>query len=259
MLLLKCWHTSHYPRTSSNPPRTLRSSVGTPRIVSRPLCSSVGTLHTVPRPFVQVWRHLVLSQDPLLKCWDTSHCPKTFRPSVGTLRAVPRLAVQLLGHLALSQDPPLKCLDTLHRPMTLRPIAGTLRAVPRLPAEVLGQFTVSQNLPVRVFGDFALSQDFPLKCSDASHCPRTSHSSPKTVPRPSHSSVGTVRTVPRPFVQVLGHFVLSQDYLLKCWDSRISSSLGQFDLLFFGFAQSDLLFFSVGTLRSQTLLPPLEI
>ena len=130
--LLKCWDTSHCPKTS-------HSSVGTLRTVPRPLCSSVGTLHTVPRSYVQVLGHLVLSQDLLLKCWDTSRCPKTFRPSVGTLRAVPRLPAQVVGHFVLSQDLPLKCWDTSHCPETLRPSVGTLRAVPRLPAQMLGQ------------------------------------------------------------------------------------------------------------------------
>ena len=144
--------------------------------------SSVGTLRTVPRHPAQVLGHFVLSQDYLLKCcntshcpmtslfkcWDASHCPKTSRSSVETLNTVPR--------------PPCSSV-------------GTLRAVPRHPAQVLGSFT--------------LSQDLPRKLQDTSHCPKT-------------------------FVQLLGHLVLSQDYLLKCWDSRISSSLGQSDLLLFG-------------------------
>ena len=41
--------------------------------------------------------YFALSQDPPFKCWDTSCCPKTLRPSVGTLSAVPRLPTQVLG------------------------------------------------------------------------------------------------------------------------------------------------------------------
>ena len=81
---------------------------------------------------------------------------------------------------------------------------------------MLGHFALCQDL---VLGHLVLSQDLILKCSDTSHCPKT-----------THSSVGTLRTVPRPFVLVLGHFtlsqdlvlghlVLSQDLILKCWDT----------------------------------------
>ena len=81
----------------------------------------------------------MLSQDYLLKCWDTSHCPMTSHSSVGALRTVPRSLVLVLAHFLLSQDYLLKCWDTSHCPKTLRPSVGTLRAVPRLPAQVLGQ------------------------------------------------------------------------------------------------------------------------
>ena len=213
MLLLKCCDTSHYPRTSSNSPRTLCSSIGKPRTVPRPLCSSVGTPHTVPRPFVLVLGHFVLSQDYLLKswetshcpktslfeCWDTSHCPKTSHSSVGTLNTVPRPFVLVLGHFVLSQDYLLKsretshcpktslfeCWDTSHCPKTSHSSVGTLHTVPR-------PF-------VLVLGHFALSQDLPLKCWDTSHCPKT-----------TCSKVETLRTVPRPLTQVLEHFALSK-------------------------------------------------
>ena len=132
-LSLKCWVTSHCPKTSllkcwetSYCPKTSHSSVGTLRTVPRPPCSSVGTLRIVPRLPAQVLRHFVLSQDPslkrwdtshcpktsLIKSWDTSHCPKTLRPSVGTLRTVPRPPTQVLGHPALSQDPSSKFWDS---------------------------------------------------------------------------------------------------------------------------------------------------
>ena len=163
--------------------------------------------------------HLVLSQDPSLKRWDTSHCPKTLRPSVGTLRAVPGPLVVVLGHFALShdlvlehfvlsQDLSLKCWDTSHCPKTSHSNVGTLRTVPRLPAQVLGHLVLSQDPslkrwtlrtvlrpPTQVLGHLALSQDPSLKCwVTTPHCPRT-----------SHSSVGTLRT--------------SQDHSSKCWDT----------------------------------------
>ena len=158
--------------------------------------------------------HFALSQDYLLKCWDTSYCPRTHHSSAGTLHTVPRPPVQVLGHLALSHDLPLKCWDTSHCPQTSHSSVGTLRTVPRLPAQVLGHFVLFQGPFVLVLGHFALSQDLfvqklghlelsqnlPLKCWDTSHCPKT-----------SHSSVGSLRTVPRLPAQVLGHFVLSQD------------------------------------------------
>ena len=106
MLLLKCSNTSPYPNTFRpsvgtlrTVPRPLCSSVGTLRTVPRTLQSSVGTLRTLPRPPTQLLGHFALSQDLVLghlvssqdiphKFWDTSHCPKTLRPSVGTLRTV---------------------------------------------------------------------------------------------------------------------------------------------------------------------------
>ena len=165
VLLLKCWDTSHYPKT-------FRPCVGTLRTVPGPLCSSVGTLRTVPRP------------------------------SVGTLRTVPRTLTQVLGHFALSHD--------LHSSF------GTLHTVPRLPAQVLGHFV--------------LSQDPLLKSWDTSYCHKT-----------ACSSVGTPRTVPRPLTQALGHFALPQDLFVLV--------LGQSDLFFFG----------VGTLRSLSPVLPLEL
>ena len=205
-LTLQCWDSSHCSKT---------------------LRPSVGTLHTIPRLFVLVLGHFVRSQDLTLKCWDASHCPKTLRPSVGTLQTIPRPLILVLGHflltqdlvlvhLVLSQDLTLQCWDTWYCPKTLRPSVGTLRTVPRRTTQVLGHFTLSQDL---VLGHFALSQDLPLKYWDTSHCPKT-----------SYSSVGTLRTVPRPTTQVLehfalsqdlvlGHFALSQDLPLKCWDT----------------------------------------
>ena len=145
-LSLKCWDSSHC-RT------TFHSSVGTLHTVPRP---SVVTLRTVPRPYTQVLIHFTLSQDHPLKRWDTSHCPKTLRPSVATLHTVPRPSVvtprtvprpptQVLGHLVLSQDPPIKCWDTSHCPKTLYSSADTLHTVPRPPTQALGHFTLSQN------------------------------------------------------------------------------------------------------------------
>ena len=170
--------------------------------------------------------HLVLSQHLILKCWDTSPCPNTTHSSVGTLHSVPRhfflvlghfkLSQDLvLGHLALSQDLPLKCWDTSHCPKTPHSSVGILRTVPRQPPRVLGHLALSQDL---VLGHFILSQDLSLKCWGLSHRPTT-----------FHSSVGTLRTVPRPFLLVLGHFTLSQhlafgqlalsqDLPLNCWD-----------------------------------------
>ena len=190
-LILKCWEISQFPKTTH---------------------SSVGTLRTVPRHFFLVLGHfklsqdlvlghLALSQDLPLKCWDTSYCRKTINSSV--------------GQFALSQDLPLKCWDTSHCPKTPHSSVGILRTVPRLPPRVLGHLALSQDL---VLGHFILSQDLSLKCWGLSHCPTT-----------FHSSVGTLRTVPRPFLLVLGHFTLSQhlafgqlalsqDLPLKCWD-----------------------------------------
>ena len=144
----------------------------------------------------------------LLKCWYTSHYPKTFRSSVGTLHTVPRHFVLVLGHftlsqhlvlghLALSQDLILKCWDTSHCPKTTNSSVGTLRSAPRSFVLVLEQFTLSQDLVLR---HLALFQDLILKCWTL-----------RTVPRPFHSSVGTSRTVPRPPTQALGHFALPQD------------------------------------------------
>ena len=67
-----------------------------------------------------------------------------------------------------------------------------------------------------MLGNFALSQDFSLKCWDTSHCHKTipfkCWDTPHC-PKTSHLSVGTFRTVLlRPPTQVLGHFALSQDH-----------------------------------------------
>ena len=149
-----------------------------------------------------------MSQDLPLKCWDTSHCLKTTCSSVGKLSTVPSL--------------PFKGSDTSHCPKTSHSSVGTLSIVPRPFVQVLGHF--------------ALSQDPSIKRWDTSHCPKTSlfkcwdnwH-----YPKTSHSSGVTLSTVPRPLNQVLAHFALSQDPSSKCWDSRISSVLGQSDLSFF--------------------------
>ena len=224
------------------------SSVGTPRTVPRPLCSSIGTLRTVPRPFILVLGQFtlsqdlvlgqfVLSQDLSLKCWDTSHCPKNLRPSVGTLRIVsgPFVLVLghftlyqdlLLGHFSMSQDYPLRYCDTSYCPKTSHSSVGTLRTVPRLPAQVLGHLL--------------LSQDLQLKCWDTSHCPKTTCSSvgtPRTVPRPPTQVPAQVRLP----AQVFSLFVLSQNLFVPV--------LGQ----------TDLFFFAVGTLRSLSPLPPLDL
>ena len=163
---------------------------------------------TAPGPTAQVLGHLSLSHDLPLKCWDTSHCPKTssycpktsshcpktYHSSVGTLRTVPR--------------PP----RTVPRPP---------RAVPGLTIHVLGHFALSQDFLVLSKDLLALSQVQPLKCWDTSNCPKT-----------YHSSDGTLCTVQDLLDPVLRHFALSQDLLIIV--------LGQSDLFFFG----------VGTLRS---------
>ena len=136
--------------------------------------------------FVVVLGLLTLSQDLSFKCWDTSHCPKTLCPSVGTLHTVP---IPSVGTLVLLQDLIFKCWDTSHCPKTTHSSVGTLRTVPRPFVPVLGHFTLSRDL---VLGHLALSQDLILKCWDTHHCPKT-----------THLSVGTLRTVPRPFVLVL--------------------------------------------------------
>ena len=152
--------------------------------------------------FVLVLGHFTLFQDLPFKCWDTSHCRNTLRPTVGTLHTVPRPSVetprtvpglypQVLGHFARSQDHPLKRWNPSHRPKTV--------------VLVLRHFLLSQDL---VLGHLALSQDLSLQCLDTSHCPKTL--------RPK---VGTHRTVPIPLTQVLGHFALSLDLPLKCWDT----------------------------------------
>ena len=89
-LSFKCWDTSHCLKT-------LCPSVGTLHTVPRPSVTRHFTLsqdtRTVLRPYTQVLGHLALSQDHPLKRRDTSHCPKTLRPSVGTLHPVPRPSV----------------------------------------------------------------------------------------------------------------------------------------------------------------------
>ena len=145
--------------------------------------------------------HSALSQDFTLKCWDTSHCPKTTHSSVGTLRTVPRSFVLVLGHFTLSQDLvlghfvlsqdlSLKCWDTWHCPKTSQSSVGTLHTVPRTS---VGTFRTVPRPPTQVLGHSALFQDCLLKCLDSSHCPKT------TCP-----NVGTPRTVPRPLIRALG-------------------------------------------------------
>ena len=205
--LLKCWDTSFCPKTP-------HSSVGTLRTVPRPLTqvlvhftlsqdfrSSVGTLHTVPRPSVGTPRtvprpytlvlgHFALSQVLTLKCWDFSHCPKTTNSSVGTLHTVPRPSVGTSRTVTrpLTQ---VKCWDTSHCRKTLRLGVGTLHAVPRL----------------------------SFKCWDTSRCPKTLRPSVGTLHTVPKLSVATLRTVPGPPTQALGHFALSQDPSSKCWDT----------------------------------------
>ena len=120
-----------------------------------------------------------------------------------------------VGNFALSHDP--------------HSSVGTPRTVPRPLTQVLGHSAPSADCLLKCWDTPLLSQDPSLKRCDTSHCPRT-----------SHSSVGTPRTVPRPFVQVLGHLVLSQDPSLKRCDTshcpRTSHS-------------------SVGTLRTVPRLP----
>ena len=170
--------------------------------------SSVGTPRTVPRPLLLILGHFTLSLDLSFKCWDTSRCPKTFRLSVGTLHAVPRSFVLVLGHFTLSQDLVLGHLalsqvltlnywDISHCPKTTHSSVGTLHTVPRPLTQVLGHF--------------ALYQDPSSKCWDTSYCPRTFCLSVGTLPTVPRPSVGTLRTVPGPPTQALGHFALSQD------------------------------------------------
>ena len=154
----------------------------------------------------QVLGHFALSQDYLLKCWETSYCPRTFRSSVGTPRTSQDLFVLVLG--------------TSYCPKTSHSSVGTLRTVPRLPAQVLRHFVLSQDPSLKRWDTSHCPKTSLIKSWDTSHCPKT-----------LRLSVGTLRTVPRPPTQVLGHPALSQDPSFKCWDSRISSSsvLGHLD------------------------------
>ena len=104
VLLLKCWDTSHYPKT-------FRPCVGTLRTVPGPLCSSVGTLRTVPRPSVGTLSTVPRTLTQVLGHFALSH---DLHSSFGTLHTVPRLPAQVLGHFVLSQDPLLKSWDTSH-------------------------------------------------------------------------------------------------------------------------------------------------
>ena len=81
---------------------------------------------------------------------------------------------------------------------------------------MLGHFALSQDL---VLGHFALSQEPTPKRWGTSNCPKTLLPRVGTLHTVPRSSVQTPRTVPRPYTQVLGHFSLSQDLSLKCWDT----------------------------------------
>ena len=133
--LLKCWDTLYRPKTP-------HSSVVTLRTVRRHLTQALGHFALPQDLPAQVLGHFVLSHDPILKCWDTSHSPKTShlcfgtlrtvpRPpcsSVGTLRTVPRPPTQVLGHFALSQNPSTKCWDS---PISSSSVLGHLDHYPR--------------------------------------------------------------------------------------------------------------------------------
>ena len=139
--------------------------------------------------------HFALSQDLPLKCWDTSHCPKTL---------------------------PFKCWDTPHCPKTSHSNVGTHRTVPRPLHSSVGTLHTVPRLPTQVLRHSALSQGCLLKYLDSSYCPQKSSFQcwdSRHCPKTSQSSVGTLRTVPRPPTQILGHFALSQDLPLKCWDT----------------------------------------
>ena len=175
--------------------------------------------------------HFVLFQDLPLKCWDTSYCSRTFRPIVGPLCTVLRPLTQVLGHFALSQDYLLKCWDTSYCPKTPHSSVRTLRTAPGSPWSSVRTLRTVPGPLTRVLGHFALSQDLSPMLWDTSHCPKTSLLKcwdTSYCSKTSHSSVGKLRTVPRPFVQVLG----------------------QSDLFFF---------FGVGTLRSLSPVPPLKL
>ena len=238
--LLKRWDTSHCPKT-------LRPNVGTLRTVPRP---SVGTPRTVPRPYTQVFGHFTLSQDYPLKRWDTSHCPKTLRssvgtlytvprPSVGTPRTVPRPYTQVLGHFTLSQDHPLKRWDTSY-------------CLKTLPLKCWDTSYCPKTLPLKCWDTSYCPKALPLKFWDTSHCPKT-----------TCSSIGTLRIVPGPptqdpSTQVLGHFALSQDYLLKCWDTSYSPKTSSFICWDSRFPSSSVLGHLDHYLRYQHLSPSVK-
>ena len=174
----------------------------------------------------------------------------------------------VLGHFSLSQDLTLKCWDnftlfqdhplkrwdTSYCPKTLSPSVGTLHTVPRPFVLVLGHFTLSQDL---VLGHLVLSQDLILKCWDTSHCPKTDRSSVgtlRTIPRPFHLSVGTLRTVPRPFHSSVGTLRTVPRLPAQVFRLLVLSS----DIFVPVLGQSDLFFFGVGKLRSLSMVPPLE-
>ena len=174
-------------------------------------------------------------------------------------------------HLVNTQDLTLKCWDTSHCHQTTHSSVGKLRTVPRPLTQVLGHFALSQNHSIQVLGHSALSQDLPLKCWDISHCPsKTSHSSVGTlctVPRPFHSSVGTFRTVPRPFHSSVGtlrtvppfHSSVGTLHTVPRLPAQVFRLLVLSPGLFVSvLVQSDLFFFGVGTLRSLSPVPPLE-
>ena len=180
----------------------------------------------------------------LLKCWDTSHCPKTSHRSVGTLHPVPRPTTQVLGYLALSQDISVLSQDfsrtvprlprTVPRlfrtvPKLLCTVSRLFRTVPRLLRTVPRLFrTVPRLFPTvpRLFGSVPrlfgavprllrtvprLFGAVPRLFGAVSKLLRTVPRLFGTVPRPCQSSVGPPHTVPRLLLSL-------------CWDNRISSS-----------------------------------
>ena len=260
-------------------------------IASWCLYSRVGTLHTIPvrlltllGPYAQVLGHLAslqdlfllvlgrftLSQDLSSKCGDTSYCPKTSCSSVGILHTVSRPFFSSVGTLRLYPKTSRSSVGTLHTvPRPLFSNVGMLHIV-RPPAQVLGHFALSHNLPVQVLGHFALSQDFLFKFWVTSHRPKTFRHAVGTfwdVPRLPAQVLGHFAPSRDIFVLVLGHCLLSKDYLLKCWDTSHclktpTQVLGQFalspdsPLKFWGTSNFLKTFHpSVGTLRAVPRLP----
>ena len=150
-LLLKCWDTLHCPKTTH---------------------SSVGKLRTVPRPFALVLEHftlsqnlvlghLVLYQDLMLNCWDTSRCPKTSHSSVGTLRTVPRPFHSSVGTLRTVPRPFHSSVGTLRTvPRPFHSSVGTLRSVPRPYHSSVGTLRTVPTLPSQLFRLLVLTPEF---------------------------------------------------------------------------------------------------